>query len=1022
MGRRAMLLVLAPRAAVAAVAATAQAQTTGRVTGTVSVGGRGLPNATVVVLGTNPVVGTTTDASGRYTLGGVPTGARQVQARLIGYAPVTLPVTVPAGQSATLDFGLTAQAVQLQGIVTVGYGTQSRREVTGAVSSLKSEDIHQVVSANALDAIKGRIPGVDITSASFEPGAKANIRIRGTRSISASNDPLYVVDGVPITGDLRDIDQNSIDRIEVLKDASAAAVYGSRGANGVIMITTKKGDVRGKTEFTLNSTYGASKVTREVPMMDAQQFANFRRESYRNGSVAAAAQACANYMVDPTACDQFALDPTMRANLAAGVNTDWQQQLLRTGSLGNTQVGFSGGNAETRFRSGFGYLNQTGIGITQAYNARTFSFNVDHTHKRLNLQLGVQAAKNHRDAGLGAIMWDEALFNPPLGRVRDSTGAYVFLPTEDGLLVNPVMNAQSYTHQIDRTNLLGTLTGSYELVKGLRFHTNFGPQYTNQTDGALQGIYTRAKRGQGAPDATDRETQNTNYTLSNFLDFDRTYGGDKHHIQATALYEIASFKTVYDSAAALALPFDSQLWYNLGTGSTPTLSGSYSRTALQSWMGRVNYTLLDRYTFSATGRYDGSSVLAEGHKFAFFPAASLGWQIGDEPFMRHVPGLSDMKLRLSYGRVGNSAIGAYQTLGLLNRTWYTSGGNYLVGFQPGAIPNPDLRWETTDKYNLGLDFGFLQQRVAGSIDAYRENTHDLLLPRALPYTSGYTSILQNVGATQNTGLEFALSTQNLQDWHKLNWSTDFNISVNRNRIVSLQSGLTADVGSLRWVGSPINVYYDYKYVGLWQMADSALARTSCGCTPGSIRVADLNGDGKITADDREIIGRHYNNPRWQGSLNNRFAYGKLDLSVLAAARVGFLINDSFMAAYDGLAGRFNNIATNYWTPENQTGTDPRPSTNGLGTYAGARNYVDGSFVRIRDITLGYALNDALAHRISASRARLYVRAQDPFIFTKYKGWDPEAGFSAGNGNSQSSQPDVGGPAFRTFLAGIDVTF
>ena len=258
--------------------------------------------------------------------------------------------------------------------------------------------------------------------------------------------------------------------------------------------------------------------------------------------------------------------------------------------------------------------------------------------------------------------------------------------------------------------------------------------------------------------------------------------------------------------------------------------------------------------------------------------------------------------------------------------------------------------------------------------------------------------------------------------HGLEWSTDFNISVNKNRIVSLQSGLTADVGSLRWVGSPINVYYDYKYVGLWQIADSALARTSCGCTPGSIRVADLNGDGKITADDRSIIGRHFNNPRWQGSLNNRFKFGALDLSVLAAARVGYNINDSFQAAYNGLAGRFNNISTNYWTPENQSGTDPRPSTNGLGSYAGSRNYVDGSFVRVRDITLGYTLGNALTHRVSASRARLYLRAQDPFIFTKYKGWDPEAGFSAGNGNSQSSQPDVGGPAFRSLLAGIDVTF
>jgi TonB-linked SusC/RagA family outer membrane protein len=974
--------------------------------------------ATITVSGTT--LAATTGADGRYAIPGVAAGTHWVVARRLGYAADSASVVVRDGETVIADLTLASVATRLAAVVTTGYGTQSRREVTGAIATLGGDDIRQVVAANPLDAVKGRIPGVDITSNSFEPGASNAIRIRGTRSISASNAPLYVIDDVPISGDLRDIDPTSIDHIEVLKDAAATAVYGSRGANGVVMITTKRGRA-GVSEVTVSSTYGFSDIRREVPMMNAQEFANFRREAYRAGGTAAAQAACANYKTDATACDQFALDSKMRANLAAGVNTDWQKQLLRTGRLQNTQLGFSGGNADTRFRAGLGYLNQTGIATTQDYNSPSGSFNIAHINKRLSLQLGVQGARSRRNIGLGALMWDEALFNSPLGRVRDSTGALDFLPTEDGLLVNPVSNANGFTRRIDRTNILGTLTGSFELMNGLRIHSNFGPQYTTNEDGQLVGVYTRAKRGQGAPDATMRRTSNTNYTFSNFLDFDRTLGAN-HHVQATALYEIASFRTVFDSAAALALPFDNQLWYSLGTGSTPTLNGSFTRTTLESWMGRGIYTFLDRYTLSVTGRYDGSSVLAPGHKFAFFPAASLGWQIGDESFMRSVPVISDLKLRVSYGRVGNSAIGAYQTLGLLARTWYANTNNYLVGFQPGAIPNPDLRWETTDKYNIGLDFGLLNQRVSGSIDAYRENTHDLLLPRALPYTSGYSQITQNVGATKNLGLEFSISTQNVQRWHGIGWTTDFNVSTNKNRIVSLQSGLKSDVGSLRWVGEPIDVYYDYRYIGIWQMADSALARTSCGCAAGQIRVADLNGDGKINSDDRTIIGRHYNNPRWQGSVNNRFTVGPLDLSFLATARYGFLINDSFTAAYNSLAGRFSNIRTNYWTPENQSAPEPRPSTAGLGSFAGARNYKDGSFVRIRDITLGYALDPRLASRISATRARLYARAQDPFIFTKYKGWDPEAGFNAGNGNSQQSQADVGGPAFRTVLFGIDISF
>jgi TonB-linked SusC/RagA family outer membrane protein len=1015
MGRRTLLAILALFTPVV----VAQAQTAGRIAGRVMVAeGLYLPSIQVTVVGTTR--GAVSDSAGRFTINDVPAGQQVIRATRLGYAPTTQTVMVTAGQTTNVTLQMSATAIQLEGVVTVGYGSQSRREVTGAVSTIKADALQQVVGGNPLDAIKGRIPGVDITATSFDPGATQNIRIRGTRSITAGNNPLYVVDGVPITGDLRDIDQNSIESIDVLKDASAAAVYGSRGANGVIMISTKRGSLGGITDFTVTTTYGVSKIRQQVNMMSGQEFANFRRESYRNSNTASYATACANYATNPTPCDAVALDPTMRANLAAGVNTNWQDLMLRDGNLQNTQIGFGGGSNTTRFRAGFGYLGQNAINIVQGYTARSGSFNLSHAQGRLSLQLGVQGTQNHRDVGRGSVMWDEVLFNPALGRNVDSTGRQVFLPTEDGLLVNPVMAAKAYQRGIDRTNVLGTLTGMFDLGQGFKFNVAFGPQFTNQTDGELVGIYTRQKRGTGAPDATARRTQNNNYTLSNFIDFDRTRGD--HHVQATALYEVANFKTVFDSAAATQLPFDSQLWYNLGTGSTPTLNGVFTRTALQSGMGRLNYTFKDRYTLSATGRYDGSSVLADGHKFAFFPAASLGWQIGDESFMQGIDAISDLKLRLSYGRVGNSAIGAYQTLGLLTRTWYASGTSYLTAFGPGSIPNPGLKWETTDKFNLGLDYGIFDQRISGSLDVYRENTHDLLLSRALPYTSGYSSVLENVGATKNTGVEIGITTQNLRDWRGLGWTTDLTWSTNKNQIVALSSGLTADVGNLRWVGQPINVYYDYRYIGLWQIADTALARTSCGCKAGSVRVADLNNDGKLNADDREIIGRHYNFPKWQGSMNNRVTFKNFDASVLTTARIGFQINDAFTAAYSNLAGRFNNISVTYWTPENQSGTEPRPSVDGLGNFASARNYKDGSFVRIRDISLGYTLSPKHASRLSSKGARVYVRAQDPFIFTDYKGWDPEAGFSVGNPNSGASQIDQGGPAFRSFLVGVDVRF
>ena len=347
-------------------------QATGRIVGRVAGdAGQAIPAVSVVVLGTTPARGAQTDAAGRYVIAGVPVGTYTVQARSIGYRATSQAVRVAAADSVVANFQLTAQATQLSAVVTVGDGTQSRRNVTGAVASLNNEDIRQVVGGNPLDALKGRIPGVDITATSFDPGAAQNIRIRGTRSITAGNNPLYVVDGVPITGDLRDIDQNSIETIDVLKDASAAAVYGSRGANGVVMITTKRGTLAGITDFTLTSSYGTSKIREQVNMMSGQEFANFRRESYRNSNTASYATACAAYATNPTTCDAVALDPTMRANLAAGVNTNWQDLMLRNGNLLNTQLGFSGGSGTTRFRAGFGFLGQNAINIVQGYSART---------------------------------------------------------------------------------------------------------------------------------------------------------------------------------------------------------------------------------------------------------------------------------------------------------------------------------------------------------------------------------------------------------------------------------------------------------------------------------------------------------------------------------------------------------------------------------------------------------------------------------------------------------------------------
>jgi TonB-linked SusC/RagA family outer membrane protein len=995
-----------------------QAANTGRVMGAVTAAttGQPLPGATVTVQGTN--VGTLSAPNGRFILTGVPVGVQTIQVSLIGYGPQTQSVTVSVDEPATINFQLTSQAVLLEGIVAVGYGTQQRRDVTGSVASVRADAITQVVGANPMDAIKGRLPGVDVRANSFEPGAATTVRIRGARSIQASNNPLIVVDGVPVSGDLRDVDANNIESIEVLKDAAAAAVYGSRAANGVLLITTKRGR-SGGTVVDYSVTYGASNVLRKPDMMDGEQFANYRREAYRAGGH----PSCENWMANPGACDLVALDALMRQNLASGISTDWQDEILRTGQLQQHQLAISGGDENTRFRAAVGFLDQTGITITQGYDARNGSLSLTHDFGRLNLSASVQGSQTVREAGRGSGIWDEALFNAPLGRVRDEEGQFVFLPTEDGLRVNPVQDALENRRDLTRTNVLGTVTGSLELTEGVRMNVSFGPQYASVNDGWFIGRFTRMHRGSRMAAGQDN-TRTRNYTLSNYLNVDRLLG-DRHRVHSTLLYEIAGNRTTFDSLSARDLPYAHQLWYELQSGADPIAKSWFSETAMQSYMGRVNYTLDDKYTVSLVGRVDGSSVLAEGNKYAFFPAAAFSWQIGDEPFMANVPAFNELKLRLSYGRQGNSSIGAYETLGRLGSTWYNFGHGSAAqrGYYPGSIPNPDLRWEATDQYNFGLDFGLLRNRISGAIDVYQQNTHDLLLPRALPYTSGHSSVLQNVGKTRNQGFELALSSVNLTNWNGIDWETDLSFSRNRNQIIALADGMTEDIGSNRWVGQPIQVNYNYRIVGIWQEHEREEA-AAFGARPGDVRPADLNGDGRFTGDDRTFLGNHLNFPDWVGSLNNRVRFRNLDLSVLATTRQGYMVGNAFVAAYNNLAGRYNNLNVDYWTPENPSNQWPRPNVNGQNQYYGAMSLQDGSHVRIRDITLGYSLPESLRARVGTNRARLYVKAQDPFLFTssEFVGWDPEGGFNLGNTNFADPMMDQGSPAFRSLLFGMDVAF
>lgn len=985
---------------------------TGTITGVVRVQETGvpIPDVRVTIPGTRLAANTGPD--GRYTLALVPAGTHRVRARLIGYSlGEAADIAVTAGQTATADFALQPVAVALNEVVVIGYGTQVRRDVTGAVASVSSEQLERTPTVNAVDAVKGRVAGVDIVAAGRKPGDGLRVRIRGERSLEASNDPLFVLDGIPIAGGIGDLNPNDIESVEILRDASATAIYGSRGANGVVLITTRKGSGLGVTSITYDVYAGVQQALRRVPMMNGPEWAEHRREAYRT---------VGRYPCPPGehVCEagdrEIFLGPLGLAAfeaLQAGRQTDWQDVVLRSGPQTSHQLRIAGGDDRTQFALSANQLDQQGILRSQDFLRRSLRLNLDHRpSQRLRLGTSISLIRSEQNLGRGDGVFTEALNNVPLGMPYDSAGRILFKPIIDGQRVNPLSDVQNHLDERTRTRVFGTLFADYTLTDNLNWRVNFGPDLTFFRRGQFRGAETQAKQGSSA-DAGTWQDRTFAYTLDNILSYRRTLGD--HRFDGTLLYSIQQQRTEEDSAYVTGLPYESQWFYDLGSALLVERVGSkLTEWALQSYMARVNYAFKDRYLLTVTGRLDGSSRLAPGKKYALFPSVAFGWRLSEEDFFQRTNLFTDLKLRASYGWTGNTAIDPYQTQGRLVRTIYAFTDQPAVGYRPGVLPNPDLTWEKTKQLDVGLEFALFNGRLSGSVDYYRANTEDLLMERQLPPTTGYSSIVQNIGATRNTGLEVALSAV-LVERPELRWSTDLTWSTNKNEIVSLFGERKDDVGNVWFIGQPIDVYYDHEFAGIWQLEDSLLAK-KYKQIPGQIRVVDQNADGKIDDKDRIILGTRF--PDWTGSLTSRFDWKRLDVSVMAVARVGFMIRNQFRDDQNQLFGRYNNLRVDYWTPTNPSNTDPRPNADQeFPIYGDTRRYEDGSFVRVRNITVGYTIPGARLGSLRAQSLRVYATALDPFLFTRFRGLDPE------HSTSDPRPPSAPIPSYRTLLMGVGVT-
>ncbi|MEM9142064.1 MAG: TonB-dependent receptor, partial [Bacteroidota bacterium] len=753
-------------------AETSQAAVTGVV---YDENGSPLPGASVVIKGT--ATGVVTGFDGDYSINAGPDDT--LVFGYVGYGSQEIAVN---GRS-TINVNMEVDASQLEEVVIVGYGTQKKGEVTGSISTIGAESIEKIATSSSVDAIKGQVAGVDIQANGGRPGQNSTVRIRGRRSISADNDPLYVIDGIPqISGNeaVADLNPQDIESMNVLKDAAATAIYGSRGANGVILITTKRGRIGEDTKVRYSSHYGVTSATRLVDMMNGEEFAELKRESRRIGTTDA------ERWNGPFATDeQVFLDPVELESLALGRSTDYLDLVLDNGWQTNHQISVSGGSEKTNFNASVGYFNEQGIISTMDFERFTGRLNLDH---RINdiFKVGLSFTVSHsiQNFGSNAVM-GEALANNPLGVPFDENGDPIFLPTNDGIRTNPLSELVpgAYVDERKVTRVFVPVYLDINLAEGLKWTTNFGPDIRYLRRGQFRGSFTNANRG-GPGDALTENTQNFGYTLENILNYNTTIK-DKHNIGVTLLQSIQSAREETYEGEVNIIPYEEQLFYNLSTARGAQIADSYlEEWRLASFMGRVNYDFDGKYLFQASLRADGSSRLAPGNKWAYFPGVSAGWRVSQEEFLLGNETLSDLKLRISYGEVGNTSVDPFQTQGTLGPSTYAFGEDPAFGFALENIPNDALGWEISKTIDVGFDYGLFNNRITGTFDYYSTKTEDLLLNRNLPPTSGYEDVFQNIGSTSTRGVEFSINGDVIQN-EDFNWNLAFNIAGYKEEITEL---------------------------------------------------------------------------------------------------------------------------------------------------------------------------------------------------------------------------------------------
>jgi TonB-linked SusC/RagA family outer membrane protein len=933
--------------------------------------GEALPGVNVLVKGTT--TGINTDINGSYTIN-IPNPNSTIVFSFIGYVAQEVLVSGRTKVDVSLKMDVTA----LEEVVVVGYGTQKKSDITGTVASLSQDRLKNSPNLNVTQAIMGAVPGVMIQTNSAGANPDQSIMIRGRSSISADNAPLIILDGIPYGGSMSDINPKDIGSVEILKDASAAAIYGSRGSNGVILITTKEGST-GKTVFSYDGKYGFSQVIKQYDLLDGPEFYDFKMTR------------------DPAYMYQTEID-----NYNAGISTDWMKLSIRRGQSQEHNVSVSGGFKDTKFYIGAGLTDIKGVARGDNFKRVTTRLNIE-TKLFDWLAVGTRTQLNYDDASGNDVSWYEAMIANPLGKPYDDNGNYLIYPIAENItIINPLTDLAyedlDKSYQILSNNYLNV---SVPFIKGLTYRLNTGVR-TRFTDAARYGGINTYDGYRYKGTSRSSNSVNNNVVLENILNYNKAFGN--HTIFLTGLYSYETTTNKSNSLSAEQFPNDLLSWYAVAQAAVISPSTSYMNSTLVSQMFRANYSFNSRYLATFTIRRDGYSGFGEDTKWGIFPSFALGWNLSNESFFPLKDIFNTLKIRTSYGLNGNQGISPYASLPKFKVASIMSGTTAMVGYKPMVMGMADLGWESAKTFNLGMDYGLFKDRITGTIDWYRKNTFDLLLNRSISITHGINSVTeksghtnpavsQNIGQTQNTGFEMSINSRNIISG-KFNWTTNGNFSYNKNKITSLYgikdptTGEEIDDVSNKWfIGQPIRVNYGVVWDGVWQLGQEEDAAIY-GSKPGFVRLKDINSDGKLDDKDRQVQGQL--DPKLLWGLTNTLSYGNFTFSFFFHGVTGVTAHNDRMTDDVQSDLRYNTVKKNWWTPTNPTNDwyMNAKMANEMSGF-GSTLYESTDFIRLKDISLSYDLPKTAISRIGLSNVRVYVSGRNLLTFTEWSGLDPE---------------------------------